>query len=60
VYATDRVGALTQDAEGRAPHRLRAAVGLVDEARAAFILYPNEELLLETLASRLAREVAVS
>jgi DNA polymerase III subunit delta' len=60
VHATDRVGALTDDAEGRAPHRLRTAVGLVDDARAAFILYPSEELLLETLASRVAREVALS
>jgi DNA polymerase-3 subunit delta' len=58
VHATDRLGALETDAEGRAAHRLRAAVALVDEARAAFILYPSEELLLEALASRLAREVA--
>jgi DNA polymerase-3 subunit delta' len=58
VYATDRLGALQTDAEGRDAHRLRAAVALVDEARAAFILYPNEELLLEALASRLARTVA--
>jgi hypothetical protein len=58
VYATDRLGALETDAEGREAHRLRRAVALVDEARAAFILYPSEELLLETLASRLAREVA--
>jgi DNA polymerase-3 subunit delta' len=58
VYATDRVGALETDAEGRDAHRLRRAVALVDEARAAFILYPSEELLLEALASRLAREVA--
>jgi DNA polymerase-3 subunit delta' len=60
VHATDRVAELTADAEGRQPHRLRAAVAMVDDARAAFILYPSEELLLETLASRLAREVAVS
>jgi DNA polymerase-3 subunit delta' len=59
VYATDRLGALETDAEGRDAHRLRRAVALVDEARAAFILYPSEELLLEALASRLAREVAV-
>ena len=60
VHATDRVAELTADAAGRAPHRLRAAVALVDDARAAFILYPSEELLLEALASRVAREVAVS
>jgi DNA polymerase-3 subunit delta' len=60
VYATDRLGALETDAEGRDAHRLRSAVARVDEARAAFILYPSEELLLEALASRLAREVAPS
>jgi DNA polymerase-3 subunit delta' len=58
VHATDRLGALEEDAKGRDAHRLRAAVALVDEARAAFILYPSEELLLEALASRLARDVA--
>jgi hypothetical protein len=57
VYATDRLGVLQSDAEGRDAHRLRAAVAHVDEARAAFILYPSEELLLEALASRLSREV---
>jgi DNA polymerase-3 subunit delta' len=60
AYATDRVAELTADAEGRSAHRLRAAVAIVDEARAAFILNPSEELLLEALASRLAREVALS
>jgi DNA polymerase-3 subunit delta' len=58
VHATDRLEALQEDALGRDAHRLRSAVALVDDARAAFILYPNEELLLEALASRLAREVA--
>jgi DNA polymerase-3 subunit delta' len=58
VHATDRLDALGEDARGRDAHRLRSAVALVDEARAAFILYPSEELLLEALASRLAGEVA--
>ena len=58
VHATDRLPELEADAAGRAPPRLRAAVALVDDARAAFILNPSEELLLEGLASRLAREVA--
>jgi DNA polymerase-3 subunit delta' len=58
VHATDRLGALQSDAEGRDAHRLRAGVALVDEARAAFILYPSEELLLEALASKLARAVS--
>ena len=39
-------------------HRLRAGVALVDEARAALAVNPTEELLLEALASRLARELA--
>ncbi len=36
----------------------RAAVAAVDDARAAFILNPTEELLLEALAARLARELS--
>jgi DNA polymerase III subunit delta' len=56
VYASDRVDALREDAAGReSAHRLRDAIGLVDETRAAFILNPTEELALEALASRLAR-----
>jgi DNA polymerase-3 subunit delta' len=58
VHATDRLGVLEQDARDRSAHRLWDAVALVDESRAAFILYPNEELLLEALASRLARAVS--
>jgi DNA polymerase III subunit delta' len=58
VHATDRLGALETDADGRDAHALRAGVALVDEARAAFILYPSEELLLEALASKLARTLS--
>ena len=58
VHATDRLGALEEDARDRPAERLWRAVALVDESRAAFILYPNEELLLEALASRLARAVS--
>jgi DNA polymerase-3 subunit delta' len=58
IHATDRLGALEEDARDRSAHRLRAAVALVDDARAAFILNPSDELLLEALASRVAREVA--
>jgi DNA polymerase III subunit delta' len=58
IHATDRLGTLQADAEGRDAHRLRAGVALVDEARAAFILYPSEELLLEALGSKLARTVS--
>jgi DNA polymerase-3 subunit delta' len=58
VYATDRLGDLRADAEGRDAHRLRAGVALVDDARAAFAVNPTDELLLEALASRLARALA--
>jgi DNA polymerase-3 subunit delta' len=58
VHATDRRADLRADAEGRDVHRLRAGVALVDDARAALAVNPTEELLLEALASRLAREVA--
>jgi DNA polymerase-3 subunit delta' len=58
VHAVDRIGELTADAAGREASRLRAAVLTVDEARTAFILNPTEELLVEALAARLARELA--
>jgi DNA polymerase-3 subunit delta' len=58
VHATDRIAELTADAEGRSPQRLRAGVALVDQARAALVVNVSEELLLEALASRLARQVA--
>jgi len=58
VYATDRLADLRADAGGRDPHALRAAVCLVDEARAGLILNPTDELQLEALGSRLARVVA--
>jgi DNA polymerase-3 subunit delta' len=55
VHAVDRLEALTADAEGRDPHRVRRAVEAVDDTRALLILNPSEELLLEALAYRLAR-----
>jgi DNA polymerase III subunit delta' len=58
VHATDRLDALRADADGRDVHALRAGVELVDEARAAFMVNPTEELLLEATASRLARTLA--
>jgi DNA polymerase-3 subunit delta' len=58
VHATDRTGELEADAGDRSAHALRRAIVLVDDARAALILNPSEELLLEALASRLAREVS--
>jgi DNA polymerase-3 subunit delta' len=58
VHATDRLAELEADAQGRSPHRLRAAVARVDEVREALALNPTEELQLEALSSRLARELA--
>ncbi|MGZ6642325.1 MAG: hypothetical protein ACXVFT_10870 [Solirubrobacteraceae bacterium] len=58
VHNVDRLGALREDAEGRSTHRLRAGVEMVDDARAALAVNPTEELLLEALASRLARVLA--
>ena len=59
VHHTDRLAALREDA-GRVPDGpgLRAAVALVDEARAALALNPTEELVVETLASRAARRLS--
>jgi DNA polymerase-3 subunit delta' len=58
VHNADRLEQLRADAEGRDTHALRAGVELVDDARAALMVNPTEELLLEALASRLARLVA--
>jgi DNA polymerase-3 subunit delta' len=60
AHATDRAAELGADADGRSAPRLRAAVTLVDDARAALVVNVSEELLLEALASRLARAVANS
>jgi DNA polymerase-3 subunit delta' len=57
VYAVDRLDTLQADAAATDPDRLRTAVELVDEARAMLIVNPTEELLLEALAYRLAREL---
>ncbi len=58
VYAVDRLPALREDAEDRDVHRLRTGVALVDETRAALAVNVNEELQLEALAYRLARQLA--
>ena len=58
VHAVDRLEALKEDAQRTDAHRARAAVAAVDDARAAFILNPTEELLLEALAARLVRELS--
>ena len=58
MFAVDRIDALRDDADGRDVHRLREAVGFVDETRAALAVNVGEELALEALLSRVARTVA--
>jgi DNA polymerase-3 subunit delta' len=57
VHATDRLEELRADAHGRSAQRLRAGIERVDETRVAIGLYVGEELALEALAFRLAREL---
>jgi DNA polymerase-3 subunit delta' len=59
VYAVDRAAQLEQDAEGRAPARLREAIELVGETRLSLSLNVAEELALEALAYRLEALLAV-
>ncbi len=61
AHHADRASALADAAAGFATaHRLRDATAIVDEARAALVqVNPTEELLLEALASRLQRTLAV-
>ncbi|MBJ7331312.1 MAG: hypothetical protein JHC95_15575 [Solirubrobacteraceae bacterium] len=57
VHHSDRLDALREDASGRSPHRLRAAFAHVDDTRASLQLNPGEELALEAMALRVAREL---
>jgi DNA polymerase-3 subunit delta' len=60
VHNTDREAALREDAERfTSAHGLRAGVAFVDDTRAALVmLNATEELALETLASRIERELS--
>lgn len=58
VHHSDRIDALREDAAGRSPHRLRAALVHVEDTRASLQLNPGEELALEAMALRVARELA--
>jgi DNA polymerase-3 subunit delta' len=60
VHNADRLEQLRADAEGRDTHAVRDGVEIVDDARAALAVNPTEELLLEALASRLARVLAAA
>jgi DNA polymerase-3 subunit delta' len=53
VFATDRIDALREDAQGRDAAPLRHGVELVDDTRAALKVNVTEELALEALAYRL-------
>ena len=55
VHHSDRADEVAEDAEGHDVDRVRAAVALCDETRAAWILNPTEELALEALAYRCER-----
>jgi DNA polymerase-3 subunit delta' len=53
VHHVDRAAALSEDAAGRDPQRLRSGVELVEETRRRLRSNVTEELALETLAYRL-------
>ncbi|HKG01966.1 MAG TPA: AAA family ATPase [Conexibacter sp.] len=53
VHHVDRAPALSEDAAGRDPQRLRAGVELVEDTRRRLRSNVTEELALETLAYRL-------
>jgi DNA polymerase III subunit delta' len=58
VHHADRTEALAEDAEGRSPEALRAAVELVDDTRARLTLNVAYDLALEALAFRLERTLS--
>lgn len=58
AHNADRTDALAQDAAGRAPAALRAAVELVEDTRARLALNVSYELACEALAYRLERSFA--
>ena len=55
AHHADRLAALAEDAEGRRPEALRAAVELLDDFRARLALNVSYDLALEALAFRLER-----
>jgi DNA polymerase III subunit delta' len=55
AHHADRVAALADDAAGRAPEPLHAAIALVDDFRARLALNVSFDLALEALAFRLER-----
>jgi len=60
VHHVDRAAALSQDAAGRDPQRLRAGVELIEDTRRRLRSNVTEELALEALAYRLEALVASS
>jgi DNA polymerase-3 subunit delta' len=60
AFHADRAPELQQDAEGRDPHALTAALELVDDTRARLVLNVSEELACEALAYRLEETLSAS
>jgi DNA polymerase-3 subunit delta' len=58
AHHTDRSAELAQDAAGRDPSVLRAAVELVEDTRARLVLNVSYELACEALAYRLERSLS--
>jgi DNA polymerase-3 subunit delta' len=58
AHHSDRAEALAQDAEGRDPAAVRAALDLVEDTRARLALNVSYELACEALAYRLERTLA--
>jgi DNA polymerase-3 subunit delta' len=58
AHHSDRAEALAQDAEGRDPAALRAALDLVEDTRARLALNVSYELACEALVYRLERTLA--
>jgi DNA polymerase-3 subunit delta' len=58
VHHSDRLPALTEDAEGRGAGVLREALETVDDARARLALNVDAQLSFEALAYRLERLLA--
>jgi DNA polymerase III subunit delta' len=58
AHNVDRADALAQDAAGREPQRLRAAVELVEDTRRRLLLNVSESLACEALSYRLGAVLA--
>jgi hypothetical protein len=57
VHATDRMGALREDASGRDGAALRRALEHVEDTRRGLAVNVSEELALDALTQRLSRDL---